>query len=106
LLAEGFLGGVVSGELGLSFGLVLGLDDLVVEPGLVEFEAGVVEVEAGVSDGHAVVVELAFVVELGGLVLGRVIEAAFAELEFGGPLRFARLARFDAFTELGAFLVE
>jgi hypothetical protein len=106
LLAEGFLGRVMSRSFGLGFGLVLGLDDLVVEPGLIEVEAGVVEVEAGVSNGHAVVVELAFVVKLGGLVLGRVIEAAFAELEFGGPLRFARLARVDAFAELGSFLVE
>jgi hypothetical protein len=106
LTAKGFLGGVVTGELGLGFGFVLGLDDLVVEPGLVEVEAGVAEVEAGVGDGHAVVVELAFVVELGGLVLGRVLEAAFAELEFGGPLRFAGLAGFDAFAELGAFVFE
>jgi hypothetical protein len=106
LLAEGFLGGVVTRELGLGFGFVLGLNDLVVEPGLVEVESGVVEGEAGVGDGHAVVVELAFVVELGGLVLGRVIEAAFAELEFGGPVRFAGLAGFDAFAELCSFLFE
>jgi hypothetical protein len=106
LLAEGFLSGVVTRLFGLGFGLVLGLDDLVVEPGLVEVEAGVGEVEAGVSNGHAVVVEHALVVELGGLVLGRVLEAAFAEFEFGGPLRFAGLARFDAFAELGSFLFE
>jgi hypothetical protein len=106
LLAEGFLRRVVPRLFGLGFGFVLGLDDLVVEPGLVEVEAGVAEVEAGVSNGHAVVVELAFVVELGGSVLGRVLEAAFAELEFGGPVRFAGLAGFDAFLELFAFVFE
>jgi hypothetical protein len=106
LPAEGFLGGVVPGLFGLGFGLVLGLDDLVVEPGLVEVEAVATKVEAGVSNGHAVVVDFALVVELGGLVLGRVLEAAFAELEFGGPVRFAGLAGFDAFAELCSFLFE